>query len=352
MAASVGESLSVSLQPLQLWTLFDHNCSDTGFKIGLAGQRKNFQPALIIMSVTTPQRITMGSNTAVFDPLWLDSMYNNRALVPDHAGYFSRWASASEAARLNADCQLDLVYGDGPGEATDVFMPTKTGVGRPATAPVMVFIHGGYWRSLDKSDHSFVAPNFTQAGACVVVPNYALCPAVTIPQIVQQMINALAWTWRNIARYGGDRSRITVVGHSAGGHLAAMLLACRWQEHAQDLPVDLLKNALSISGLYDLEPIRHTPFLKDSLRLTAEHVVQASPALFEPPAHGQLYSVAGAAESAEFLRQNQLIQQVWGQHTVPVCEALAGLNHFSVVDALATPSHRLNRLALDLLGLG
>jgi arylformamidase len=184
-----------------------------------------------------------------------------------------------------------------------------------------------------------------------VLPNYALCPAVSIPQITMQMVRALAWTWRHIAQYGGDPQRITVAGHSAGGHLAAMLLACDWRAYAPDLPADLLKNALSISGLYDLEPMRHTPFLKDSLRLTPEQVRQASPALLPRPSQGTLYSVAGANESAEFLRQNRLIQQAWGDKTVPVCESQPGLNHFSVLEALAEPSHRLHRLALDLLGI-
>ena len=180
----------------------------------------------------------------------LDRLYNNRALVPDYAEYFARWSAASERARKIAPCRLDVPYGEGANETLDIF---------PAAgerSPVLVFLHGGYWRSLDKADHSFIAPAFTLSGACVVLPNYALCPAVTIPQIVLQMVQALAWTYRHIAAYGGDPGRITVVGHSAGAHLAAMLLACVWKVVARDLPARLVKNALAISGVYELESIR------------------------------------------------------------------------------------------------
>jgi arylformamidase len=290
-----------------------------------------------------------------FDPAWLDRMYNNRALVPDHPAYFERWAADSQAVRKRLPCQIDVPYGNHAGDMLDVFPAAgfgSQGIKPGKGAPVLVFIHGGYWRSLDKSDHSFVAPALTEAGACVVVPNYALCPAVTIPDITLQMVKALAWTWRHIARYGGDPNRITVAGHSAGGHLAAMLLLCDWKAYAGDLPADLLKNALSISGLYDLEPIRHTPFLKDSLKLTPEQVAKASPALLPAPRRGTLYSVAGADESAEFLRQNLLIQQAWGEGVVPVCESHLRRNHFSALDALTETDHRLHGLALDLLGLG
>jgi arylformamidase len=282
---------------------------------------------------------------AAFDPNWLNRMYNNRALVPEHAQHFQQWAERSASARAQQPCRLDVAYGTGPQETLDIF-PTEQ-----PKAPVLVFIHGGWWRSLDKSDHSFVAPPFAQAGACVVLPNYALCPAVTIPQIVLQMVQALVWTYRNIARYGGDPERITVVGHSAGGHLAAMLLACHWQKAARDLPAQLLKNALSISGLYELESILHTPFLQADLRLTPAQVLQASPAWMPAPKAGSLVAVAGADESAEFLRHNRLIEQAWGGKVVPLREALLGLNHFSIVQALAEPGHRLHGIARGLLGL-
>ncbi len=278
------------------------------------------------------------------DPAWLDRQYNNRALVPDHAAHFDKWTQASALTRDQALCSLDVAYGDGPGETLDLF-PTAA-----PNAPVLVFIHGGYWRSLDKSQHSFVAPSFTAAGALVVVPNYALAPAVTIEQITLQLVKALEWVWRNAARFGGDPSRIVVAGHSAGGHLAAMLLSCRWKQVADDLPAQLVSGALSISGLYDLEPLRNTPFLQADLQLTPAAVRRLSPAFFPRP-KGKLVTVVGADESEAFIRQNQLIRDVWGPTAVPVCEKLPGANHFSVLKQLVDPDARLHQLGLQLLGL-
>lgn len=276
------------------------------------------------------------------DPAWLDRMYNNRALVPEHAEYFRRWLEWSRDVPRTQQCVLDVRYGGGRNEHLDIFPAAQE------KAPVLVFIHGGYWRSLDKREHSFVAPPFTRDGVCVVVPNYALCPEATIPEIVLQMVSAVSWTYRNIARHGGDPSRITVAGHSAGGHLAAMMLSCVWNVHGFDLPRHVVRNALSISGLYDLEPVMHTPFLRQSLRLTAPQALMASPAMLPAP-DGVLYTVAGALESEEFLRHNRLIQKAWGKKTVPVCETLPGLDHFSILEALADPSHRLYQLAMQLL---
>ncbi len=284
---------------------------------------------------------------------WHDRMYNNRTLVPEHPAFLENWARSSAAARkAAADAQIDLRYGDGSRETLDVFPATDA---KASKAPVLVFVHGGYWRSLDKGDHSFIAPVFTHKGVCVVMPNYPLCPGtdanpVTIPAIALSLVQALAWTWRHIAQHGGDPSRITVAGHSAGGHLAAMLLACDWQSVAPDLPRNLVRNALGISGVYDLRPLRKVPFFGDSLRLVEADARRASPAFWPAPAKGALYAVVGENESDEFVRQTMLIRAAWGEKRVPVCEPLPGLHHFSVVDALADPAHALHAHAMELLG--
>ena len=278
------------------------------------------------------------------DPAWLGVQYNNRARIPEHAQIFERWARASAHAREQATCRIDVAYGDGPNETLDVFPSAH------ANAQVLVFIHGGWWRSLDKRDHSFIAPAFTQAGALVVVPNYALCPSVTIETIALQMTHALAWVFRHAAQHGGDPKRIVVAGHSAGGHLAAMLLSCEWRHVGQDLPALLVSSALSISGVFDLEPLRQTPFLQPDLRLTPASVQRLSPAHFSPPA-GELYATVGANESEEFLRQNRLIREAWGPRAVPICETVPGTHHLDVLHELADPQARLHGLALRLLGL-
>ena len=279
---------------------------------------------------------------------WYDSLYNNRALVPDFADHFARWQSASQAVRNQVACTLDVAYGTGVNETLDIFPAAKP------HAPVVVFIHGGYWRSLDKSDHSFVAPALQAMGACVVIVNYALCPStqgqtVTVPDIALQMTRALAWTHQHIAAHGGDPARITLAGHSAGGHLAAMLLATDWKKVNAKLPVHLVRKALSISGLFDLAPVRKAPFLQASLQLTPKHVRQASPALWASPRQRTLFTVVGGLESGEFLRQNRLIHQTWGPRTVPVCEALEGCNHFSVLGELIRSGSRLHTLMQALI---
>jgi arylformamidase len=277
-------------------------------------------------------------------PAWFDAQYNNRARIPEHLAILREWDERSHHARASIACRLDLAYGSAASERLDLFTPKAPG------APVLVYLHGGYWRALDKRDQSFVAPPFVAAGAMVVLPNYALCPAVGIEHIVLQLVQALAWVWRHAAEHGGDPSRIVVAGHSAGGHLAAMMLACHWPAVAPDLPVDLVKSALAVSGVFELEPLRHAPFLAPDLNLDAATARRLSPALMPAPA-GRLVAVVGADESEEFRRQNAAIAAAWGTRAVTVCEEVPERHHMNVLHELAEPSSRTHRLALQLLGL-
>jgi arylformamidase len=281
------------------------------------------------------------------DPAALDKLYNNRLLVPECMDILQRWTQGSAAVRQSADCKIDIAYGLGDKEKLDIFSAAKSSMSK--AAPVLIFIHGGYWRSLDKADQSFLAPAFTKQGSCVVIPNYSLCPAVTVSDIVLQLVKAVAWVYKNIDKYGGDPKRITVAGHSAGGHLVAMLLSCLWQKFDKALPKTVVKSALSISGLFEMETPMHSPYLQDSLHLTTAEVKRISPAWMPAPKHGELYSVVGGDESPEFLRHNQLIQTVWGKQAVPVSEQLPGLNHFTVLESLCQPESRLHQLAQELL---
>lgn len=277
-------------------------------------------------------------------PAWYDAQYHTRAAIPEHPAILREWSERSAATRAALPMRGDLAYGDGPGETLDLFPAARPG------APLLVYIHGGYWRALDKRDQSFVAAPFVTAGAAVILPNYALAPAVSVEHIVWQMLRMLRWVWREAGALGVDRRRIAVAGHSAGGHLATMLLACRWPLWAPEMPERPLAGALSISGLYDLEPLRHAPFLAPDLRLGAGDARRLSPVHLAPPA-GPLLAVVGGDESRSFHAQQRAIRRRWGAAVVPVAETVPGRHHMNVLHALADPQARVHALAKGLLGL-
>ncbi|MDM0014994.1 alpha/beta hydrolase fold domain-containing protein [Variovorax sp. J22P168] len=279
---------------------------------------------------------------------WHDAQYNNRARIPEHPAILAHWAESSLHALARPGWRLDLAYGDHPSERLDLLPAART---NGAAAPVLVYIHGGYWRALGKRDQAFVAPPFADAGALVVQLDYALCPAVTIEHIVLQLVRALAWVHRHAAEHGGDPNRIVVAGHSAGGHLATALLACDWAAVAPDLPAQVVKAALSISGVYDLEPLRHAPFLAADIGLDEASALRLSPSAWPAPAQGALVTVVGGDESEEFLRQAALIGSAWGPAVVVGAETVAGRNHMDVLHELADPRSATHRRGLELLGL-
>lgn len=157
-----------------------------------------------------------------YDRAALDAQYDNRARYADHDVYFRNWEAANQAARGMPNLRANISYGPGPEETLDIFPAGES------PAPVHVFIHGGYWQQRTKDDFSFVAQGLVPLRAHTVVINYALAPQVTMDEIVRQNRAALAWIWRNAPDFGGDPDRIFVSGHSAGGHLAAMVMAADW----------------------------------------------------------------------------------------------------------------------------
>jgi arylformamidase len=261
------------------------------------------------------------------DPAFLSREYNNRELFPDHPRHFARWTETSARARSTMACYLDRAYGASPGETLDIF-PARKGDGS-----VLMFIHGGYWRSLDKRDFSFLAPAWVDAGVSLVVVNYDLCPKVSIERIVQQMLAASVWLYRHAEQYGMDEDRLYVSGHSAGGHLAAMMLAALWPVVDASLPRNLYKGGLAVSGVYDLRPLVHVDWLRGDLRLDEASAFKASPAYLPPATRAPLALAVGGLESSEFKRQNVLLAERW-KRVLQEDVAMPGTDHFTVVDGL------------------
>jgi arylformamidase len=282
----------------------------------------------------------MSNNT----PEYYEAQYNNRVLVPEHPQIFVRWASESAKVRNNSRCELDLEYGTSYLEKLDLFFPEG-----PSKA-LLVFIHGGYWRSLDKNDFSFLAPAFTKAGVTVAMINYGLAPQVRIDDIVRQIRVATAWLAQNARRYGADASKLYMCGHSAGAHLAAMMAATYWPSVSTLLPTDVVKGAVCISGIYDLDPLRFTAVNQD-IHLDDAAAKRLSPTLMQPATRLPILMAVGGDESNEFKRQNKLLIDRWAGVTAMQDFPLPGKNHFTAVDELSAVDGALHRAALEMMGV-
>ena len=259
-----------------------------------------------------------------------EAEYNNRARVPEHPAIIAQWQKDAASYRLAAmedgRAELGIIYGPTPRQTIDLLGPREGGA-----TPLAMFVHGGYWRSLEPSTFSHVARGLNGHGVTVALVGYDLCPQVKIADIIAELRHACLYLWRRFGR------QITVYGHSAGGHLAACLLATDWKTVAADAPADLVPAACAFSGLFDITPMTRVSMNAD-LELDETSARALSP-LFWPAPVGRVFdAIVGGDESSEYIRQSRTITERWGKAGVTThCEEVAGKNHFTIIEPLSDP---------------
>jgi arylformamidase len=256
--------------------------------------------------------------------------YDNLRRVPDVGEISARWKAASAVFRETAHAELDRRYGPGDRHRYDLFFTDSAG------APLVVYVHGGYWQWGDRMLYSFLAKGLNANGLTVAVPSYSLCPTVSVLEIVEEIRTFLAALWSQMGAHP------LVVGHSAGGHLAAAMVATDWSAFP-GVPDDLVRAGIAISGIFDLQPLVSTS-INNAVGLDLETARDASPRFWPSPKGRALIAAVGAAESSEFLRQSREIVERWGRAGLETeYLEVPRTNHFTILDELTQPRSALSK---------
>ena len=254
----------------------------------------------------------------------IDQEYNPRFIVENTDELIKSYFTESQRVLREYSNRSAVAYGPTLSETLDIFPAEKL------CSPIHIFFHGGYWHSLTSRDFAFVAEGLVRNGITAVLVNYALCPSVSIDEIVRQSRAAAAWTYRNAEDFGGNPEQITVSGHSAGGHLTGMLLSTDWEKN-YGLPPNLIKGFLPVSGLFDLKPFPFS-WLQPKLLLSSEQVLRNSPVFLKPVYTPHVMVAVGADESHEFQRQSKNYTIFLQKHGVPAeYLSMPGKNHFNII---------------------
>ena len=274
----------------------------------------------------------------------LDEALNARGTAPDFDAVLRGYDEDSARVRARFKGTLGVHYGPSDDETLDIFPAAK------ANAPIHIFIHGGYWRLLTRTENSFAAEALVPAGATTLIVNYALAPRVTLDEIVRQCRASIAWTWKNARSFGADPDRLFISGHSAGGHLVAMMLATDW-ERDFGVPADVVKGATAVSGLFDLRPVAKS-FVNEWLQLDAAATLRNSPLLHLPDRGCPLIVSYGERDTAEFRRQSDEYLAAWQAKGNPGRYVdMPGFHHFDVMNEIANPDSALARAVFAQMGL-
>jgi arylformamidase len=286
---------------------------------------------------------------ATFDQDALDREYSPSSCIDDLDVYLDEYARTSKAAKSDAlkgnACDADQRYGPGAEETLDLFLPAERG-----SAPLHVFIHGGYWQLLSKDESCFAAPIFQQHGSLFAALNYTLAPQQTLTGIVEENRRAITWLYQNADDWGFDRERIYLSGHSAGAHLAMMMLQTDWPTFG--LPQDVIKGVCAVSGVFDLEPVRLS-YVNDVLGMDTSEAERNSPIRHSLTNRCPVIFAYGDNETNEFKRQTDEYGTVLQDAGIPVTlSEIADRNHFDVILDLADTSSWLSRQVFSQMGIG
>ncbi|MBK17783.1 MAG: hypothetical protein CMM52_02950 [Rhodospirillaceae bacterium] len=286
-----------------------------------------------------------GSIYRSYDQETLNKLYDNRNRFPDTDERKAAQSKGSDEAKADYECRLDIRYGDGDADVLDIYLADGNG-----PHPVHVFFHGGYWKSNTKDDFGFAAKPFVPYGITTVVAEYPLIPSVRMDTLIDRCRASLEWTWRNAERFGGDQNNITISGHSAGGHITAMMMQTDWPSYGEGLPKDLIKGGCSISGVSDLEPVRLSS-QNDDMQLGEKEAADFSPLFMDPIHPGPLLAVAGNLEGDEFVRQTSDLAEAWSAKGMNVeCWIMEEKHHFTTINQYLDPESELSSAVRGLAG--
>ena len=267
----------------------------------------------------------------------LDYQYNTRLQVPEYATYFDRWERLSRQTELHNTILKDISYGTHPEERLDIY-PSKIHLSK-----TLVFIHGGYWHLLDKTIFHFLADHFLKYNVTTVLINYPLAPRSSIDEIVASCRKALQWLHDNIIRFNGDPAELYILGHSAGGHLASMLLVEKESKY--------VRTVISLSGLFRLEPLMLS-YLNDAIGMDRENALKNSPVFLKPANDCPLLLVTGAEETDEFKTQSEELYQSWkGKFSSIEYLKVPQKNHYSILDAVIEKDSSLRTAIFRLMNI-
>ena len=296
------------------------------------------------MSDATPDTFQLPSQLQPAPAADFASEYDVSGRVPDFAGSLAAWRIRSSAARVSHPGLINLRYGEAEAETLDLFLPPEV---EDSQVPLLIFIHGGFWRRLHKDDFSWVATPYVANGVAVAVDNYGLAPTTCLDEIIAQTRRSIAWLFRHAHGYHIDSSRIVVSGHSAGGHLTCMALATDWPAFAADLPANLIAAGIALSPVVDLAPLAEVPLLNDDLDFDSERIRTLSPIRLAPATEAPLTGAVGGKESAEFRRQLTLLAHGWSSVWAGAIN-MPEHDHLTLCDAFADHDSALFKASLGL----